>query len=68
METTRLDVNNLQETEEVGLRKNLEHQNTSLLMKFVHKLHTVHKNSWVDWTYNSYFVVPRRLGGNVPRG
>jgi hypothetical protein len=35
--------------EEGGLGiENLEHQNTSLPMKFVQKLHTVDENSWVD--------------------
>jgi hypothetical protein len=53
-------------TEEGGLNiKNLEIQNTCLLLKFIHKLHTSNRSSWAKWIKTYVYKGHKRLGDKL---
>jgi hypothetical protein len=52
--------------EEGGLGiKNLEIQNISLLLKFIHKLNTQNKSSWAKWIKTSIYRGTKWLGDKI---
>jgi hypothetical protein len=54
--------------EEGGLNiKNLETQNISLLLKFIHKLHSPNKSSWANWILSFVYSRQKRLGDKITR-
>jgi hypothetical protein len=53
-------------TNEGGLNiKNLEIQNICLLLKFIHKLHTLNNCSWAKWIQSSVYRGNKRLGDKI---
>jgi hypothetical protein len=45
--------------------KNLEQQNISLLLKFIHKYHTQPDCSWAKWIRNSVYSNQKRIGDKI---
>jgi hypothetical protein len=53
-------------TDEGGLNiKNLEIHNICLLLKFIHKLHTLNNCSWAKWIQSSVYRGNKRLGDKI---